>query len=228
MHPRCEQALPVCKTRQQLHPNIYPTAGAQKPASGGSCLPDRQKSLLRGQIREDPLSAQTPRTRLTKQEVGGSIPSPLYKSPAQAGFLLDRGRRWAQFWNRSGTTQRPSESGVSSHTSSSATRPCSSCRSAVPAGACSGRRRQALYFRLVGGHTGRRVIAADERWRGVYDALGPGPVRTDTLPALGKFLRAHHVGSIVVAPGTRQPLRQLLTRLNVPPLKITDVLVYRL
>ena len=68
---------------------------------------------------------------------------PLYESPAQAGFLLDRGRRWAQFWNRSGTTQRPSESGVSSHTSSSATRPCSSCRSAVPAGACSGRRRQA-------------------------------------------------------------------------------------
>jgi hypothetical protein len=83
-------------------------------------------------------------------------------------------------------------------------------------------------FRLVDGHMGRRVIPAEERWRSVYDALGPGPVPPRVAPLFRRFLRAHHVGAIVVAQGTKLRLRRLVETLRLVPTHAADVLVYRL
>jgi hypothetical protein len=85
-----------------------------------------------------------------------------------------------------------------------------------------------MYFRLVDGHMGRRVIPAEERWRSVYDALGPGPVPSRVARLFRRFVRAHDVGAIVVAPGTKLRLRRLVETLGVVPTHAADVLVYRL
>lgn len=80
-------------------------------------------------------------------------------------------------------------------------------------------------FRLVGGHLGRKVIRSERRWASVYDGLAGGNVPRDTFR---RFLAAHRISAIVVAPGTRPRARRLVASLNVRPTSAADVLVYRL
>jgi hypothetical protein len=83
-----------------------------------------------------------------------------------------------------------------------------------------------MRFRLVGGHLGRRVIPAEERWRAVYDALGPGPTVDEST--FRRFLNAHDVDAIVVAPGTRPRPRRLIEALGIRPVHAADAVVYRI
>jgi hypothetical protein len=83
-----------------------------------------------------------------------------------------------------------------------------------------------MRFRLVGGHLGRRVIRAEEHWRAVYDALGPGPAVAEST--FRRFLAAHGVDAIVVAPGTRPSALRLVRKLGIPPVRAADALVYQI
>jgi len=82
-----------------------------------------------------------------------------------------------------------------------------------------------MAFRLVGGHLGRQVTAAEEQWRAVYRGLGRGEV---SRPELIRFLREHQVRTVVVAPGTRPRARRLVEGLGFSSTRVADVLVVRL
>ena len=82
-----------------------------------------------------------------------------------------------------------------------------------------------MAFRLVGGHLGRQVTAAEERWRAVYRGLGRGEV---SRPELVRFLREHRVRTVIVAPGARPRARRLVEGLGFPGRRVADVLVVRL
>jgi hypothetical protein len=82
-----------------------------------------------------------------------------------------------------------------------------------------------MSFRLVGGHIGRTVIPPEERRRVVYDAFRTG---ADVRPGmLRRFLVAHHVTAIVVAPGTPARRRRLVESLGLPAVHAVDAVVYR-
>jgi hypothetical protein len=82
-------------------------------------------------------------------------------------------------------------------------------------------------YRLVGGHFGRRVTPAERSWSDVYLALGPGPSSGAVRARFARFLTAHHVSEIVVAPHTTFRVRRLVSSLGIRPVRADDVLVYR-
>ncbi len=83
-------------------------------------------------------------------------------------------------------------------------------------------------YRLVGGHLGRKVTPAEERWSAVYLAFGTGPPIAKLESRFRSFLKAHNVSAVVVAPHTNFRARRLITGLGVAPIRVGDVLVYRL
>ena len=85
-----------------------------------------------------------------------------------------------------------------------------------------------MSYRIVGGHFGRRVTPSESAWTAVYGELGTGPRPRSPTASFHRFLRAHHVDTIVVAPGTRHRVRHLVASLRLRPLRVDDVLVYRL
>jgi hypothetical protein len=82
-------------------------------------------------------------------------------------------------------------------------------------------------YRLIGGHFGRRVTPAERSWSDVYQALGPGPSSAAIRTRFARFLTAHHVSEIVVAPHTTFRVRRLVSSLGIRPVHADDVLVYR-
>ena len=83
-------------------------------------------------------------------------------------------------------------------------------------------------YRLVGGHFGRTATPDEERWKPIYLALGPGPSPRGLEPAFRRFLRAHGVTTIVVAPGTKPHARRMVSGLGITPVHSGDVVIYRL
>jgi hypothetical protein len=83
-------------------------------------------------------------------------------------------------------------------------------------------------YRLAGGHFGRSATPEERRWEDVYRTLGRGPATPATARKLRRFLAAHDIHTIVVAPGTRPQPRRLVELLGVEPVQIEDALVYRL
>jgi hypothetical protein len=83
-------------------------------------------------------------------------------------------------------------------------------------------------YRLVGGHLGRVVTPREERWRDVYLALGKGPSPSGIEPRFRCFLKAHGVGAIVVAPGTKARVQHLVDALDVSSTHLAGVEIYPL
>jgi hypothetical protein len=81
-------------------------------------------------------------------------------------------------------------------------------------------------FHMVGGHFALRVTPSERKWRDVYETLGAGTLEPRRLCA---FLIAHDVDVVLVAPGTRAAVGDLV-RSAVPqdPRVVLDTLVYRL
>jgi hypothetical protein len=83
-------------------------------------------------------------------------------------------------------------------------------------------------YRLVGGHFMGDVTLREKPWKTVYYALGPKPPLRSPRPILWRFLRAHGVREIVVAPGVKAHVLGMIGSLGLTPQASGGVLVYRL
>jgi hypothetical protein len=84
-------------------------------------------------------------------------------------------------------------------------------------------------FSTVGGHIGQTVIPAECAWVGDYEALSGG-TPPGGAAAFRRFLLAHHLNVIVMAPGTGTWSKKLIASSlpDVRPVRVADAKVYRL
>lgn len=84
-----------------------------------------------------------------------------------------------------------------------------------------------MRYRMVGGYVGN-LPPRERRWALFLRRLTTGALPRDASRAFDAFLRGHETTAVVVAPGTRRALRQLVKALPARPIREGDVTLYRL
>jgi hypothetical protein len=84
-----------------------------------------------------------------------------------------------------------------------------------------------LRFQMVGGYLGPRKTPEAARWYELYHGFAGGPLPHDAGRRLRRFLTAHDVRWIVVAPGSKPKVRRLVSALGLPAIRSGDTLLYR-
>jgi hypothetical protein len=83
-------------------------------------------------------------------------------------------------------------------------------------------------YRLIGGHLGRKVTPSEEQWASVYLAMASGSLTGGVEARFQRFLKAHRVSLVLVAPNTKRHSLRLINGIGIAPTRATDVDVYRL
>ena len=158
--------------------------------------------------------ASSSRWRLQSVEVShaGSLP-PSRWSPRSRTCRKHSGRQ---------TYRDPSSSGRRLTTSCPRDQPHSFSPMAPPVGQCSGRRRRDSVSGSLAATSG---LGRPRRrsWRDVYEALGTGQLLPSRLRA---FLVAHDVDAVILAPGTGERVRRVVTAaVDSPPRNVYDTVI---
>lgn len=86
-----------------------------------------------------------------------------------------------------------------------------------------------MSFRLVGGHLGEGIPPEERRWRPVYRALAGSEPLPNGKETFRRFLEAHDVRAVIVAPpGAKRHSARLLIATLPPPISVRDSHVYLL
>lgn len=84
-----------------------------------------------------------------------------------------------------------------------------------------------MRFRIVGGHLGEGIPQEERRWRPVYRALVGSEPLPDARATFRRFLEAHDVRAVIVAPpGAKRHSARLLLATLPPPIHARDSHVY--
>jgi hypothetical protein len=84
-----------------------------------------------------------------------------------------------------------------------------------------------MRFRLVGGHLGEGIPKEERRWRPIYRALAGSEPLENPGPQFRRFLDAHGVRAVIVAPpGPKRYSARLLVSTLPKPIRVRDAQVY--
>jgi hypothetical protein len=85
-----------------------------------------------------------------------------------------------------------------------------------------------MRFHMVGGYLGPRKTPEETRWYELYHGFAGAPLPRDAPRRFRRFLAAHRVRWIVVAPGSKPKVRRLVATLRLPAIRSGDALLYRI
>lgn len=80
-------------------------------------------------------------------------------------------------------------------------------------------------FRMIGGHVGHHRTRQERDWYPMYRAFA-GVDLPPGFPSLRAFLVAHGARAVILGPGTRPKLRELVETLGTTPIPCADSVVY--